>query len=177
MYLAHYGTPHHSGRYPFGSGKRPFQRNGGGRSKKESAKERLSKMDDNTLAAYTKRRENENKYKAGEAVKYDQASKAFKAGSEGSRAASRAVSKSAERKRNKIIARDFDVSKMSDQDLQKKVNRMNLERNYRNLKSDQISLGRDRAADYLDTAGDILAVGASAAQIAMAIYFIKNMAG
>ena len=29
--MMHYGTPRHSGRYPYGSGERPFQRDSGSR--------------------------------------------------------------------------------------------------------------------------------------------------
>lgn len=37
-YLAHYGTKEHSGRYPFGSGDRPYQHEAGGAYKKKYAK-------------------------------------------------------------------------------------------------------------------------------------------
>ena len=36
-YLAHYGTPRHSGRYPWGSGDRPYQSGGGPFTKKKSS--------------------------------------------------------------------------------------------------------------------------------------------
>ena len=174
MYLAHYGTPKHSGRYPFGSGKRPFQRAGGGHGRNESAKKRLSKMDDQDLANYTKRKENENKYIAGEAAKYDVASKGLKSSEQVARGASNAIAKTSRRKKEKIVNEKFDLSKMSDQDLQREVNRMNLEKNFKNLKKEQISLGRDTANEYLDIAGDIVGVVGNAASVAMAIYIIKN---
>lgn len=86
---------------------------------------------------------------------------------------SRMVSRSAAKKRAKI-AEKIDVSEMSDTELRNQINRMNMERQYKQLKAEQISTGRDKVSDILSSAGDILAVGASAASIAVAIYTIKK---
>lgn len=88
---------------------------------------------------------------------------------EGSNIAGRAgnISRSAERIK-KERAGKVDLKKMSDQDLQKAVNRMNLERNYNNLKYEKINAGKVRASDVLGVIGDVLAIGASAATIALA---------
>jgi hypothetical protein len=40
--------------------------------------------------------------------------------------------------------------------------------------NEQISTGRDRASDFLSTVGDLLAIGASAATIAAAVYTIRK---
>lgn len=93
--------------------------------------------------------------------------------SSGVRTASGAAKKAANREREKK-RREMDVSKMSDQDLQKAVNRMNLERNYKNLKTQDIATGKDYVADILDVVGDVASIGASAAMIASAIYMIKR---
>lgn len=37
-YLMHYGTPQHSGRYPWGSGERPYQHGGGPKAKRKFAR-------------------------------------------------------------------------------------------------------------------------------------------
>jgi hypothetical protein len=51
---------------------------------------------------------------------------------------------------------------------------MDMERRYKQLRAEQIASGRDRVSDFLSTAGDVLAIGASAASIAVAIYTIRK---
>ena len=101
------------------------------------------------------------------------ASEGLNAAGSGSKTASRMAAKKAEKKRRKY-AESINVSEMSDQDLQKAVNRMNLEQNYKRLKSGNIQTGSDKVAEYLDTAGDIAAVGASLASIMLAIHTLKG---
>lgn len=80
--------------------------------------------------------------------------------------------------RNKMNKIREDVGKetkmMSDEELRQKINRMNLERQYTNLKTENIRTGYDSLTDTLSVAGDVLAIGASAAAIAAAIYKIKT---
>lgn len=68
-----------------------------------------------------------------------------------------------------------DASSMTDQDLQKAVNRMNLERNYNSLQYDKINAGKTHTSDVLDTVGDVAAIGASVAIMASVIYKIKSL--
>lgn len=68
----------------------------------------------------------------------------------------------------------IDLSSITDNELQKMVNRMNLERNYKNLATEHIGAGQDYVTDILATAGDVVAIGASVASIAMAISMIKG---
>lgn len=68
------------------------------------------------------------------------------------------------------------VRHMSDEELRKEVNRMLLENQYASLKSQRTETGRDTVNRVLSIAGDVMAVGASAASIALAIYTIKNKA-
>lgn len=79
--------------------------------------------------------------------------------------------------RNKMNKIREDIGKetetMSDDELRQKINRMNLERQYTNLKTENIRTGYDSLTDTLSVAGDVLAIGASAAAIAAAIYKIK----
>lgn len=72
------------------------------------------------------------------------------------------------------IKSSINVSDMSDADLNKAINRMNLEQRYKNLKADEIDAGKAHAEDILRTVGDIAAVGVSAATIAMAIHQLKS---
>lgn len=68
------------------------------------------------------------------------------------------------------------IRQMSDEELRKEVNRMLLENQYASLKSQRTESGRDTVNRILSIAGDVMAVGASAASIALAIYTIKNKA-
>lgn len=67
-----------------------------------------------------------------------------------------------------------DVSQMSDQELQRTINRMNLERNYNSLQYDKVNAGKVHASDILATVGDVAAVGASVAVMASVIYKLKS---
>ena len=76
-------------------------------------------------------------------------------------------SKNVERSRKKLES-------MSDDDLRKAVNRMDLERQYSNLKSETVSRGRVTAEKVLSIAGDALAIGVSATAIAVSIANLKK---
>ena len=100
-------------------------------------------------------------------------SSALNSGSNIAGITSRAASKSASKKRSKLASK-IDVSEMSDTELRNRINRMNMERQYKQLKADEIVTGRDRISDILSGAGDLLAIGASAASIAVAVYTIRK---
>lgn len=84
------------------------------------------------------------------------------------------ISSRMDRNRRNNIASKIDVSSMTDADLRNAINRMDMERRYKQLRAEQIASGRDRVSDFLSTAGDVLAIGASAASIAVAIYTIRK---
>ena len=107
------------------------------------------------------------------AADYLNLGKGLGAGSNLSRSSSSAISKTSRIKKNQMVEEE-DLSKLTDQELQKRVNRMNLERNYKSLKRDQISLGRDKVSDYLDIGGDVLAGLGSAAMISSTILLLKK---
>ncbi len=92
----------------------------------------------------------------------------FKRGSEGTSATSNILRRSADRDRRKK-GKEIDLSKMSDQELREALNRMNMEKQYRQLKTEHIRNGKDYAADILDVIGDLIKVGGSAASIAFMI--------
>lgn len=76
---------------------------------------------------------------------------------------------------NKDNANEYDaVSKMSDNELRERINRMNLEKQYINLSSERISTGRDKVAEVIDIAGDVMAIGVS---VAGAVSLIKKIKG
>lgn len=63
----------------------------------------------------------------------------------------------------------MDLSKMSDDDLRKAINRMNLERQYRDLTPVEISRGERVAANILRTTGTVMTTSSSALDIALKI--------
>ena len=61
------------------------------------------------------------------------------------------------------------LEKMSDSDLAKTVERLDLERQYTRLKSSDVNRGKVKVEDVLDIAGDVIGIGASAVTIALGI--------
>ena len=110
---------------------------------------------------------------ANVAADYKNLNTGLKAGSDMAGKAGNIAAKSADRDRKKA-AREMDLSKMSDQELQAAVNRLNMERNYKALSTENIASGKDYAASILSTAGDVIAIGAGVASIAMAIHSIRS---
>lgn len=68
----------------------------------------------------------------------------------------------------------IDVSNLTNQDLQNFITRANLERQYKDIVTKDVVSGRERLNDFLSTAGDVLAIGASAAAILAAIHQFKS---
>jgi hypothetical protein len=87
-------------------------------------------------------------------------------------------SESARNRAAKNKAAREDLSSMTNEELKsyvdKRTERMNLERKYRELKENDYNRGRDRLDDMLDTAGKLLALGATAATIAATIHTLKS---
>ena len=104
---------------------------------------------------------------------YRNASSAQNSASAAAQKASNLASRSARHKEEKI-RKSMDLSKMSNKELQDAINRMNLERNYKNAVTENAASGRRYVSDVLATAGDVLAIGASAASIAVAIHTLKS---
>ena len=73
-----------------------------------------------------------------------------------------AEGKDAKRSRKKL-------SSMSDQDLRNTVNRMDMERQYANLKRETVDRGRVNVNKVMEVTGDIVRIGASAVTIAVGI--------
>lgn len=129
-----------SGRFPLGSGERPYQ----GKAKEMFVRAntkslQTKKGSENITPATGILRETEN--------------------------ISRNASNIANRGRSR--GSNIDFSGMSDNQLRQEINRMRLERDYEILLSDKnnVRTGREKLADILDTAGDVAAIGVSAAMI------------
>lgn len=104
---------------------------------------------------------------------YRNAGSAMSSASNAARSVSNINRQASDLKRQKEASK-IDVSKMSDKELQQAINRMNMERNYKALKTENLSSGRDQVSSILSVAGDVLAVGASAASIAVAIHQLRS---
>ena len=66
------------------------------------------------------------------------------------------------------------LDKMTDADLARQVDRLDLERQYSRLKESTISSGKMKATEILSIAGDVAAIGASAATIAVGIQKLRR---
>lgn len=81
-------------------------------------------------------------------------------------------------RRTKNNRKQLDLSKMSDKEMRDQINRKLLEKQYNDIFSPQKSTkGREYVSDILDTAGSVLAVGASALGIAVSIYTLREKMG
>ena len=74
----------------------------------------------------------------------------------------------------KVLKKKTDLSQMSDEDLRRKVSRMNLEQSYRTLSSVDKSRGAETTRNILEAVGAIVTVGSSAVAIAMGIKTLKG---
>lgn len=79
--------------------------------------------------------------------------------------------------RGKAAKKGFNLDQMSDDELRKRVNRLNMERQYKSLMSEDVGRGHDRVDRILAIAGGVLAAGASAATIALSIKQFRAKAG
>lgn len=66
------------------------------------------------------------------------------------------------------------VKRMSDEELNKRIKRLELEKRYINLSSSEVSTGRDRVEDVLDILGPTIGVVGAATGIAATIYNMKR---
>lgn len=84
------------------------------------------------------------------------------------------ISKNIKTKPGKYVHKDY--SDITDQDLQKRVNRLNLEKQYGQLTGDTkyVMSGSEKAREMLQTIGSVIAVGASSAVIFKTFYEIIN---
>ena len=81
-------------------------------------------------------------------------------------------------RRTKSNRPKMDLSNMSDKEMRDQINRALLERQYSDMFAPQKSTrGREYVNDVLDTAGSVLAVGASALGIAVSIYTLREKMG
>ena len=100
------------------------------------------------------------------------AGQGINAASQASRLVRKIDTKTRDAKASKMAKKKLET--MSDADLAKTVERLDLERQYNRLKSSDVNRGKVKVGDVLDAAGDVLAIGASAVTIAVGIKKLMN---
>lgn len=152
-YLSHGGPG--SGRYPKGSGKNPFQHV---KAHLKGSGEKWLKQD----------------VKAGkDKAPVSRAEKTARAYRDIFDEASNAAGRMGDMKRRKQRS-NSDASKLSDKELNDAIRRMRLEREYSQLKTNDISSGYDKVQDILSVAGSLAGIAASAATVASIFYSINR---
>ena len=137
-----------SGRRPLGSGERPFQHVDKDKWLNQNVKGGKDKPN--------KSRAEDIMGKAGQG--FDNAKNAVSA-----------INKVAQSKKKKA-----DYSNISDDDLRKAINRINLENQYSNLTDSNTSKGLEMTMDILEIAKDLSMTAGAIAGIASSIYMIKK---
>lgn len=137
--------------------------------------------EDGSLTALGKRRiksdgstgDTYDKVHAAVSKDYNRVQNVQNSASSAARSMSNIANRSATSKRNKAKSR-MDLSNMTDEELRTTINRLNLERQYKDITTETIGAGRKNLSDMLQTVGDVLAVGASAAAIMVAVHQLKS---
>lgn len=152
-----------------------------GKPKFPKEKSETSKMTNEELAAANKRYELEKKFNENQKqqdITKVRLESARSIANESSNIANRTRELSdriSNRQNKQRPMKSMDLRHMSDQELRDKINRRNLERQYTQLYgTPQVASGRERVANVLDYAGTVLAIGGSAATIALAIHQMKR---
>lgn len=110
---------------------------------------------------WTKEAKSENKQSDSE--KKDPTVKVLKAAREGANSAENLSNKIQRYKREDAPKKD--LSEMSDAELRTAINRLDMERRYNDLTAPDVSKGEKYCSRALSVAGDVLAIGVSAAVI------------
>lgn len=177
--LYHIGIPRKSGRYPWGSGKRPYQSIGG--EKRLSARKRAESMSDEELDTFNKRKAKENLYVKNVRDSQDKRNSKLDAANEIGRTVNSTVQNvrrsvnEAYAEQHKMEKQQIDLSELSDEELRRIVNRMQMEQNYRNLSPAVISKGEKQTKDALSVIGDITDIASAGINIAVNIKKLRGL--
>lgn len=176
--LYHYGMPERSGRYPWGSGERPYQRD----SLKKNFGKTFERVNNGT---YRKRKKRVDKalsrtQKQGkDKPNVSPAERTLKDVNrivDDSGNVARKISNIKSSKKERQLRSEFqdEANKMSNNELRQVIERMNLEDTYVNKKTSRYSNGKSKALEVLDIAGDFASMGLSVAAIVATIYGLKK---
>lgn len=157
-----------SGRYPLGSGDRPYQRMPAAARKRQMARAEKA----NKKQKVNNKQDNNNK---GNKKKSNNTDEVIKSVANSSKEAVNAAKRIEKRTRPK--SQPLDLSSMSDEELRRRINRRRLERDYNDLynnDADNISKGRAHVIDVLDTIGDVVAIATPLAILTAEIIKLKK---
>lgn len=84
------------------------------------------------------------------------------------------ISKSASNVVRKTNNKKKNYSNLSNEELRRRIDRLQLEKRYSELTGDDMSKGKRRAMQILDISGDVASVAASAAAIGLTLHRIKK---
>lgn len=107
------------------------------------------------------------------ATDYENVSKGMKGVSKATEGASNIARRGRDRERERAKS-NMDLSHMSDQELREKVNRMNLERQYKDLATADVGAGKAYVSDVLQTAGDLATIAGGIATTVGMLYMLKT---
>lgn len=110
------------------------------------------------------------------ATDYQNVSKGANAASQAASRGGNIMDRAAARERDRA-KRQIDLSEMSDDEIRQKVNRMNIERQYKDLATADVGAGKTYAGDIMRDVGDMVSIAGSIATIAATIYMIKKSTG
>lgn len=184
--LKHYGTPRHSGRYPWGSGKRPKQRL---KSKKDNdkfivsgSKQDAKKLSDDELSKVVKRGNLEEQYSKLFPSKSDKkisnlknASQTFSNVSRLSDNVSSEFTKAYKTLHESKYKHDNRAEGLSDDELRYLINRVQLEQRYNELTMPPKSKGYDRVMSALNMFGTAASVTATGVSVVAGIKELKRL--
>lgn len=184
-FLIHEGKPRRSGRYPWGSGDRPFQSLKIGTQKYQNKDGSLTPAGEKRYAKekYKNSLQKQKNQLSDEGVRdvdrwvkddLEKAHRVVKTGSDTVRELQRMERETSPKPKKERM----DLTNMTDQELRQRINRELTERQYNDLfgktSEPKISKGRKYLRETLDIAGGVLAVGASSLSIALAIKELKG---
>lgn len=176
--LSHYGTPRHSGRYPWGSGDRPKQRLEGKKNKKKSKKE----DDDDFLVSGSRAinsargsiKKKKKSKKEDKLAKLNKSAKSFSEVESKTQNVSNDISKAYNTLYNSKYKNVNRARDLSDEDLRNAINRIQLEQRYNDLTMPPKHQGYDRTMAALSVLGSIAGLTSTGISIVAGVQSLKK---
>lgn len=169
--LYHYGMPRRSGRYKWGSGDRPFQGMEGGIKRAKLTKEQRKELANKAFSRTQKQGKDKPNISPAESMV-----KNTKSIVNNAEDIARKANDIRNRKKDQDRRKQFqsEASKMSNDELRKAVERMNLEDAYVSKKSSRYSDGKNKALEILDYAGDVTSIALAVVGIAATVNELRK---
>ena len=171
--IYHYGVPRRSGRYPWGSGDRPYQALGGGKKKKAS----YDDISDDEMKKVVKRKKLEDQYRRA-TEDPDEKETAKRVLNDTAYALNTVNNNIDDGSRNREMKWErMDLNNMTDQELRDAINRENLEIQYSKLfnsSEPEVKKGKQFVKNLFKTGVAAITVTASVLDILIAIDTLKK---